>query len=115
MRVTLPNDFEPRPYQARAMAHFDSGGKRAVCVWHRRSGKDLSFGHQTAKSAHQDVGSYWHFFPTFEQARRSIWEGYRKDGKRILENVFPGFLDPKASHSIVKRKNDSQMFVELSL
>lgn len=56
---------------------------------------------------------YWHFFPSFEQARRAIWEGYRKDGKRILENVFPGFMDPKRPGSIVKRKNESQMFIEL--
>ena len=113
MEVQLPNDFTPRPYQRRAMAYFDEGGKRAITVWHRRAGKDLVALHQTAKSAHEERGAYWHFFPTFEQARRSIWEGYRRDGKRILENVFPGFLDPKRAGSIVARKNDQQMFLEL--
>jgi phage terminase large subunit len=95
------------------MRYFDKGGKRAMTVWHRRAGKDLTAAHQTCKRAHQEVGMYWHFFPTFQQARRSIWEGYRKDGQRILENVFPGFSDPKRSGSIVARKNDAQMFLEL--
>lgn len=113
MRVILPNDFSPRPYQRGAMGYFDRGGKRAFTVWHRRAGKDLTAAHQTCKAAHEVTGMYWHFFPTFQQARRAIWEGYRKDGKRILENVFPGFLDPKRPGSIVKRTNDAQMFVEL--
>jgi phage terminase large subunit len=113
VKVVLPNEFEPRAYQKRAMRFFDGGGKRAITVWHRRAGKDLTAAHQTVKQAHQEVGMYWHFFPTFQQARRSIWEGYRKDGKRLLENVFPGFLDPKRPGSIVARKNDAQMFLEL--
>lgn len=113
MRVIIPNDFTPRPYQKRAMKYFDQGGKRAMTVWHRRGGKDLTAAQQTNKCAHDEVGMYWHFFPSFEQARRSIWEGYRKDGKRILENVFPGFLDPKRRGSIVARKNEAQMFIEL--
>lgn len=113
MQVTLPNEFVPRPYQRRAMRFFDGGGKRAITVWHRRAGKDLTAAHQTAKASHQEAGMYWHFFPTFQQARRSIWEGYRKDGKRLLENVFPGFMDPKRPGSLVKRKNDAQMFLEL--
>lgn len=113
MRVTLPNEFAPRPYQRAAMRYFDGGGKRAITVWHRRAGKDLTALHQEAKGAHEETGAYWHFFPTFEQARRSIWEGYRKDGQRILENVFPGFLEPKRAGSIVKRKNEQQMLVEL--
>lgn len=113
MRVLLPNDFEPRPYQKRAMRALDMGAKRAITIWHRRAGKDLGAAHQTNKAAHEEVGMYWHFFPTFEQARRAIWEGYRKDGKRILENVFPGFLEPKRAGSIVRRVNHQQMAVEL--
>lgn len=110
--VTLPN-FKPRPYQAAALAYFDKGGKRAITVWHRRAGKDLGAMHHTCVRAHIEVGAYWHFFPTFEQARRSIWEGFTRDGQRILEQVFPGFLDPKRPGSIVARKNDQQMFLEL--
>lgn len=69
--------------------------------------------HQTAKAAHRVKGAYWHFFPTLAQGRRSIWEGYRRDGKRTMENVFPGFLNPKAPGSIVRRKDEGEMLVEL--
>lgn len=113
LTVTLPNGFTPRPYQAAAMRYFDGGGKRAITVWHRRAGKDLVALHQTAKAAHEVIGPYWHFFPTFSQGRRAIWEGFTSDGKRIMEGVFPGFLDPKRRGSIVKRCDHSQMLIEL--
>lgn len=113
MEVRLPNNFTPRPYQARAMGYFDDGGKRAITVWHRRAGKDLVALHQTDKAAHLEKGVYWHFFPTLAQARRTIWEGFTRDGERILEQVFPGFLDPTRAGSIVKRVNQHEMFIEL--
>lgn len=91
-RVVLPNDFDPRPYQRRYMRYFDLGGKRAVWVVHRRGGKDLTALHQTGKMMHKRKAAYWHVFPTAEQGRKAIWEGFRKDGKRIMENVFPAAI-----------------------
>lgn len=88
-RIFLPNDFTPRDYQKRFMRYFDTGGKRAIWVVHRRGGKDLTALHQTCKMAHLRVGAYWHIFPIAEQARKAIWEGFTKDGKRIMEQVFP--------------------------
>lgn len=105
MKIRLPNDFTPRPYQKRFMAYFDKGGKNAVWVVHRRGGKDLTAMHQLCKMAHQRRGVYWHVFPTFEQGRKAIWEGFRSDGPRILNNVFPPEL--------VARKNEQQMMLEL--
>lgn len=113
MQVTLPNNFTPRGYQARAMRYFDGGGRRAFTCWHRRAGKDLTAMHQTCKSAHVRKGQYWHFFPTFEQGRRAIWDGFTRDGQRIIEQVFPGALDPSREGSIVARRNDQSMFLEL--
>ena len=113
MNITLPNDFIPRPYQAKFMGAMDNGAKRVFLNWHRRSGKDLTALHQTCKMAHTRKGVYWHIFPEFAQGRKAIWEGFTKDGKRILENVFPGFLNPKRQGSIVKRKDEQQMSLEL--
>lgn len=113
MNISLPNDFTPRAYQERPMRYLDNGGKRVMWVVHRRGGKDLTFLHQTAKMAHVRTGVYWHIFPSFAQARKALWEGFTKDGKRIMENVFPGFLEPKRKGSIVKRKDEQQMMVEL--
>lgn len=111
--IELPNDFTPRPYQERIMRYFDNGGKRAVWIVHRRGGKDLTMLHQVCKMAHTRLGVYWTVFPSFAQARKALWEGFTKDGKRIMENVFPGFTDPKRRGSIVKRKDENQMMVEL--
>lgn len=110
---TYPADFEPRPYQRRFMSYFDAGGKRAVWVVHRRGGKDLTALHQTVKMMLERRGVYWHVFPTSEQARKAIWEGFTKDGKRIMDMVFPrdirksprGFL-PNAE-MIVELRNGS--------
>lgn len=113
MKITLPHDFTPRPYQQRFMRYFDQGGKKAFWVVHRRGGKDLTALHQTCKMMHMRKGVYWHIFPSFAQGRKAIWEGFRKDGKRIMDNVFPGFSDPKAPGSIVKRKDEQQMMLEL--
>ena len=113
MEVRLPNNFTPRSYQAAVMAYFDAGGRRAFCAWHRRAGKDLVAIHQTCKSMHVKKGTYWHFFPTRAQAKRSIWEGMTKSGERILEQCFPGFINPKRAGSIVAKKNESEMSIEL--
>lgn len=67
----------------------DMGSKRNIWVWHRRAGKDLTALHQDCKDAHQRIGAYWHVFPTAEQGRKAIWEGFTRDGRRIMDTVFP--------------------------
>jgi len=109
MRVSLPNDFEPRWYQKRFMRWFDGGGKRAIWVVHRRGGKDLTAMHQTCKMAHKRKGAYWHVFPTAEQGRKALWEGFTKDGKRIMEQVFPAAIRKSPREFLPK----AEMVVEL--
>jgi phage terminase large subunit len=111
--VRIPNDFKPRFYQRGFMRALDAGVKRLFWVMHRRAGKDLTAMHQTCKMMHKRKGVYWHVFPSFAQGRKAIWEGFTKDGKRIMENVFPGFTNPKRVGSIVKRKDEQQMMIEL--
>lgn len=91
-KVYLPNGFKPRGYQERPMRWLDNGGTRAITVWHRRGGKDLTAAHQTSKMMHRRRGAYWHLFPTAEQGRKALWEGFTKDGQRILEQVFPAAI-----------------------
>lgn len=105
MRISLPHDFVPRPYQQRYMQFFDNGGKRAIWIVHRRAGKDLTALHQLCKMAHEQVGMYWHMLPSYRQARRVIWQGFRNDGKRFLDNAFP--------EAIVKSRNEQDMRLDL--
>lgn len=113
MKVSLPADFQPRAWQREWMRYFDRGGTRAVGVIHRRGGKDLTELNQTAKRMHQRRGVYWHSLPTYRQAKKAVWDGFRRDGRRTLETVFPGFLDPKRPGSIVAAKNETEMLIEL--
>jgi phage terminase large subunit len=109
VRVVLPNNFTPRPYQRRFMAYFDRGGKRAMWIVHRRGGKDLTALHQTCKLMHKRKGAYWHVFPIAEQARKAIWEGFTKDGQRIMEQVFPRAIRKSPRDFLPK----AEMVVEL--
>jgi len=111
--VQIPNGFAPRPYQARAMRYRDEGGKRIFWVVHRRGGKDLTWLHQTCKDALRRRGVYWHVFPTLEQGRKALWEGFTKDGDRIMEQVFPKAIRKRprewlpGAEAIVELKNGS--------
>jgi len=65
--------------------------------------------HQLCKMAHERIGTYWHVFPTEEQGRKAIWEGFRKDGLRTMENVFPAAIRKSPREWTVKQ----EMVVEL--
>ncbi len=89
MEIRLPNGFTPRPYQRKAMAYFDRGGKRGVYCWPRRSGKDLTFVHQAMKAAHERVGMYFHLLPNHKQARKVIWDAIDNEGRRLIDVAVP--------------------------
>lgn len=61
-----------------------------MLIWHRRAGKDidsLDFAHERAS---QQVGTYWHLYPTHTQARRAIWNGIdARAGVRFIDRAFP--------------------------
>jgi hypothetical protein len=78
--------------------------KRAVCIWHRRAGKDSFALNFTAVMAHQRVGSYWHMLPTLQQARRVVWDGIDKFGRRMIDQAFP--------KQIRKNINNTEMKIE---
>jgi hypothetical protein len=87
------------------MQYLDNGGKRAYCVWHRRSGKDLACLNQVAKMAMETVGLTWYLLPTYRQARRVVWQGFKNNGAALLPSVFPDVL--------VKARNEQDMRLEL--
>ena len=87
------------------MSYLDNGGTRAFCAWHRRAGKDLTLLNQTAKMAMERVGLFWHILPTFRQAKRVVWQGFRNDGKTFMGSTFPD--------DIVKSRNEQDMKLEL--
>lgn len=77
--------------------------KRAVTVWHRRSGKDTTWLNLTIAMMPQRVGTYIHLFPELKRGRKILWEGKNRDGMPFLEHFPPGF---------VKRKREDEMLIE---
>ena len=70
----------------------------------------------TAREMFKRVGTYWHLFPEQAQARKAIWNGIDGQGRKILNQVFPGFTvaqHRRGSGGIVKRVSNQEMLVEL--
>ena len=87
MEITIPYNFEPRPYQAGLYNSIADGFRRAVAVWHRRSGKDKTLLNLIVKEAHKRTGIYYYFFPTYNQGRKVLWDGIDRDGFRYMGHI----------------------------
>jgi hypothetical protein len=74
--------------------------KRGVCVWHRRTGKDLMAINLVACKSQERVGLYWHLLPTYKQGRAIVWNGSTREGRPFLDH-FP--------KDIVEAKNSTEM------
>lgn len=99
----LPYNFQPRPYQQPVwdymlrgivkgmQTNFEGIGPRAVCVWHRRAGKDRLALNVAAMASQMRPGKYVHVLPTYRQARKTVWEGQTREGEPMLD-AFPSGL-----------------------
>jgi len=105
MRIRLPNNWEPRPYQRKAWNYLERGGKHAELVFHRRAGKDAIAMHWAAVAAFKRIGGYWHMLPEYAQARKAIWAAVNPHtGIRRIDEAFPVALR--------KRTNEQEMMIE---
>jgi hypothetical protein len=90
LRITLPNNWTPRPYQRAAWDYLENGGRHAELVWARRHGKDEICLHRTAVAAFERVANYWHMLPEAAQARKAIWKAVNPHtGLRRIDEAFP--------------------------
>lgn len=87
---------------------MDSKKRRAIIVWHRRSGKDKVCWNYTIKKALQEVGTYFYLLPTYSQAKKVIWDNIDNDGFKMLDHI-PDELkdDENKSELMIKLKNGS--------
>jgi hypothetical protein len=102
--VTVPHNFEPRPYQLPLLQALDDGVRRLVAVWHRRAGKDKTILNAVIKEMSKRVGVYFYYFPTAAQGRKILWDGIDKTGMPFLKH-FPGAL--------IKKKHEQEMKITL--
>jgi phage terminase large subunit len=102
----LPADgWTARPYQQRFWHAMEKGCKRAVCVWHRRCGKDQCSINWTACASQERVGLYLHILPTAKQARKIVWEGMDNGGRPFLA-AFPDSDNPGEGKFTVRKRDD---------
>ena len=89
--VPIPSSaWRLRPHQVNLWRYLQTGGKRAMAVWHRRAGKDEVCLHWAAVSMLQRPANYAHLLPEFAQGRRSIWTAVNPHtGRRRIDEAFP--------------------------
>lgn len=87
MPITIPHKYNPRPYQLDLLKAMDSGYKRAVVVWSRRAGKDVTLWNLIIKKALETRGLYYYFFPEYSQGRKAVWDAIRRDGVSFLDMI----------------------------
>ena len=104
MNIVVPHKFKPRPYQLPFLKAMDSGIKRAVLVWNRRSGKDKACFNLMIKKAFERVGTYFYFLPEYTQARKVVWDNIDSDGFRMLDHI---------PRELIAKKNETTLKIEL--
>lgn len=107
--IVSPFNYEPRPYQKEIWQALNSGYKRLIQVWHRRSGKEKTDINIVADQMLEKVGAYYYYFPTYSQGKKILWDGSDKDGFRFI-NHFPKELmsgKPNETEMKIHYKNGS--------
>ena len=103
--VTIPFNFIQREYQKPFWLRAqDEPVKRAVCVWHRRAGKDKTFLNAILLQAIRRVGVYYYVFPEFNQGRKALWDNIDSNGFKTMHHI---------PLTIRKRTDQQQMLIEL--
>lgn len=94
--VKLLEGWSLRWYQEPVWDYLDDGGKRAICIWHRRAGKDDVALRWASVSMIRRPATYWHMLPLKEQARTAIWSAINPHtGIRRVDEAFPDALFDK--------------------
>jgi len=108
-KIRIP-DVIPRDYQLPFFEAMDEGYKRAVLVWHRRAGKEITcWNYMIREACCGRVGTYCYFFPTSRLGRRILWDGANKDGRRFIDYVPKELIEgkPNSVEMKVALKNGS--------
>lgn len=108
--IIIPYKWKPRNYQLPAWDYFfdDEEGKRGVCMWHRRAGKDLFAINLIASKIFRRPGLYWHLLPTYKQGRSIVWNGFTREGRSFLDHFPPSTIERKLGNEMqIHFKNGS--------
>ena len=104
MQIEIPHNLQLRNYQQELwLKSFEK--KRLIYIWHRRAGKDLfALNRLLYAMIFEQVGTYWHIFPTYAQGKKSIWQETDLSGRKYID-YFP--------KQLIKRINESELKITL--
>ncbi|WP_342270059.1 hypothetical protein [Rickettsia endosymbiont of Orchestes rusci] len=85
--LKFPVDWSPYPFQLPLWRYLYKGGKKAIAIWHRRAGKDIMGINWITASALREVGIYWYVYPTYNQAKMSVWDGMTLAGRSYMSFI----------------------------
>lgn len=107
----LDSVFTARPYQEAIFTAIEEEGyKRALLVWPRRAGKDITLWHLMLRQALKRVGQYFYCLPTYSQCRSVIWNAIRTDEIKFQDMIPEGLISKKNSSDMsITLKNGSRM------
>jgi len=91
-RLRFPVDWSPYPFQIPLWQYLYNGGKKAIAVWHRRAGKDILGINWITAAAIREVGIYWYVYPTYNQAKLSVWDGMTLDSRPYMSFIPEGLI-----------------------
>tara|TARA_Y100000385_G_scaffold32247_1_gene30339 strand:+ start:1261 stop:2580 length:1320 start_codon:yes stop_codon:yes gene_type:complete len=95
---TLPAfGWQPTWFQLKVWQYLERGGRRAVCVWPRRHGKDYFSINWCATASQARIGTYWMVYPFLNQGRRIAWNGMDKEGKRFIHAFPPELVESQSN------------------
>lgn len=93
--ISIPVWYVPRDYQIPIWHEMAEKmeKRRALLVWPRRAGKDLTaFNIMVKHALTVRAGNYYYFLPSYRQGQKVIWDGKIKDGRPFL-SCIPGYED----------------------
>ena len=106
--ILFPINWKPYPFQVSLWNYLISGGKKAVAVWHRRAGKDVLGLNWITLCALREIGTYWYVYPTYSQARMSVWDGVTLEGRPYMSFLPSDFvLESSQNKARIVFKNGS--------
>ena len=89
--------WKPTWYQLKLWQYMENGGRRAVCVWPRRHGKDYAAINWCATASQARIGTYWMVYPFLNQGRRIAWNGMDAEGNRFIHAFPPELIETQSN------------------
>ena len=94
--IRFPDPDRMMPHQSEVL--WLDAHRFKVLIWHRRARKTTTAINEIVKQAHLTPGIYWHLFPTYTEAKNSIW----RDPRMLFGNI---------PEQLIEKVNESEMVV----